>query len=292
MAQYDTTQRTSGHFDGAGDSPDALTGDAAPWAKSVGAGMAVCGAGFAAVLAEGFGWAAAALVLGGVAVVAGFVQLFTAPRAWPGAAWTLTGVLVGAAALLLVLLFGTGSNAVAPLPVGDGGVGLPIEPPPETTVPETWPVLNVVVPTSVNATSTAPDSTDNAGSTVSFSADNLVDGDLTTAWRVPGDGSGQGIIVGFAGPTHLRRISLTAGYTKVDPVTGEDRFPQNRRLERVTFLFGDGSQQEFTLDSTSQQLQDIDVDVTTSTVGVRIDATTDAPLDFAAVSEIRFWAQD
>jgi hypothetical protein len=246
-------------------------------------------AAFAAVLAAGLGWRIAAVILGGLAVVGGVVLLRTPPRPRPGTGWALTGVAVGVATLVLVPLLAGPGPLPGLLPVSeqddsatvDGGRG-----------EDTAPILSTVDPTTAEASDTAPGSTDGAGNPVDFSAYNLVDDDLATAWRVPADGVEEGVVFTFAGSTHLRRIGLTAGYSHWDPATGEDLFWQNRRLERVTFLFDDGSERPFTLDPTRRDLQYCDVDVTATRMAVRIDATTSAPLDFTAVSDIDFWAQD
>jgi hypothetical protein len=241
------------------------------------------------VLAAGLGARGVALIIGGLAVTAGLVMLVTSPHLRPGTGFALAGVMVGAAAMLLVPVLSPLGLLPRPSPAlpHDGGGLAPRSP--ASTRPA--PTVTRVPPVSVSASHTAQDSTDNAGNPVSFSARNLTDGDLATAWRVPGNGVGEDIGVSFAGQVHLRRIDITAGYTKHDPVTGEDRFRQNRRLERVTLLFGDGSEQHVALDPGSEQPQPADLDVATSTVTVRIDATTSAPLDYTAVSEIQFWAQ-
>jgi len=71
---------------------------------------------------------------------------------------------------------------------------------------------------------------------VSFAASNVADGRFDTAWRVPGDGSGQSLTFHWSTPVTIKEVCVAVGYDKVDPVTGEDRFLQNRRptLLRVT----------------------------------------------------------
>jgi hypothetical protein len=239
-------------------------------------GLAVAATAFVAVLLAGLGWAWPAFLLGVVAVVAGFRLLFAPFRLRPGSAYALTGIAIGVAACLLA-------------PVLAGG-GPPKPEPTPSPVPTGGRTVVRIRPLSVSATSVAPDSTDSAGHTVSFAATNATDDDFTTTWRVRGTGEGEGLIFAWSTPVHFRQIRLTVGYTQRDPVTGQDLFTQNRRVQQVTVLVS-GKQQTFTLDSTSPQLQVLQIDVTAPAIGIRIDKTTSAPLDFAAISEVRFWAE-
>jgi hypothetical protein len=264
MTLYDdTTQGTSAVVPPMPSYPPAPNAGTSLAGKSLVIAVVVAAAAFAAVLSAGVGWRTSALVLGLFATVTGLVLLVTPPRPRSGTGFALTGVVIGAAALLFVPFL---SNAD------------PLGGPTATNMYRAHPI-------SLQASDTAPAGTDDYGNAVTFVADNLVDGDLTTAWRVPGDGVSEGVLVAFAGPTHLRSLGLTAGYTT------QGQFTQNRRLERVTFVFDNGSSHAFSLDPASRQVQYTDVDVTATRMVFRIDATTSAQQDFAAVSEIEFWAQ-
>lgn len=90
------------------------------------------------------------------------------------------------------------------------------------------------------ASKTAPDSVDGQGNVVSYDAANVLDGNPETAWRVPGDGVGVTLTITFPQEVFVGAVGVTPGYAKVDPLTGEERFPQNGRPSRVAWRFGDG----------------------------------------------------
>lgn len=102
-----------------------------------------------------------------------------------------------------------------------------------------------------------------------FPASNLFDGDVSTAWRVNGNGTGATVTVDLGETVALSNIGLIPGYAKRDPCSGVDRFPQGYRIASVTYTFDDGSveQQSF---ADSPTMQSIPVDVTTSRVLVTI----------------------
>jgi hypothetical protein len=144
-----------------------------------------------------------------------------------------------------------------------------------------------------SSTSTAADSVDDQGNTISYAAAKAVDGDQATAWRAAsGDGVGQELVLRLPARYALTSVGLVPGYNKVDGTTGKDRFRQNRRISRVTWTFDDGSSvgQDFTDDRT---LQTIPVNATTGSVRIRIVSSlppADAadPRDFIAISEVGF----
>jgi Protein kinase domain len=138
----------------------------------------------------------------------------------------------------------------------------------------------------VTATDTAPSSTDAAGNVVTYVPANVIDGDVETAWRTPGDGLGQSVTLIFDNPINIVRIGLIPGYAKTDPQTGVDRFRQNRIIESVAY-------QVPGLPSTTKAFRPLPVPqftqlrVTTSRITVEILGTS-APggLDYTAISEI------
>src|SRR5205823_4102509 len=96
-------------------------------------------------------------------------------------------------------------------------------PPPPTASPE---LIREGV--QVTASSTAPASHDAAGNVVTYQPSNVIDGDVETAWRTPGDGNGESVTLIFDNPVDVVKIGLIPGYAKTDPQTGVDRFFQDR----------------------------------------------------------------
>jgi hypothetical protein len=140
---------------------------------------------------------------------------------------------------------------------------------------------------TVRATKTAPHSTDGSGRQVSYPASNVLDGDPTTAWRAPGDGSGVALTFTFPAAVNLTAVGLMPGYNKIDPATGVHRWSQNRRLTFVRWLFDDGTMvtQNFT---DTPSMQEVSVNSTTSTVVLQIVSTKsgDPHHDYTAVSDV------
>jgi hypothetical protein len=253
-------------------------------------------AGFGAVLSAGFGWTVAALLLAVAAIVVGLVRVFGAARLQPGTGHALAGALVGAAALVLVLLlWGLGltpspAAQVSGLGEGSGGGGTSTDDGP-TFEPTARPIAFVAAPDFVYASSTASDSTDDAGNPVTFGAGQLTDGDASTAWRVTGDGVGEEVTFTWNAQQHFRQVALITGYAKQDPVTGTDRFTENRRPDQVTVIFDGSAQWVMPLNPDDRTFQTLDVDLSASTVTIRIDSSTAADADYAAMSEVQFTAE-
>ena len=72
----------------------------------------------------------------------------------------------------------------------------------------------------VTASSTAASSTDAAGNVVTYLPANVLDGDVQTAWRTPGDGRGESLTLLFDSPMQVVRIGPSHGYAKTDPGSG------------------------------------------------------------------------
>jgi hypothetical protein len=87
----------------------------------------------------------------------------------------------------------------------------------------------------VTASSTAPSSIDGAGNVVTYVPGNVIDGDVRTAWRAPGDGVGVTLTLLFDNPIDVTSIGLIPGYAKSDPATGVNRFEQNRIIRAVRY---------------------------------------------------------
>jgi hypothetical protein len=157
-------------------------------------------------------------------------------------------------------------------------------PAPTTVVAADAPVVQGI---TVEATSTGVPAQNSCGEQTRYDAELAVDGRPDTAWRVAGDGAGEELRFTLPVPTRLLSVGLVPGYDKVDACSGDDRFPQHRRVTQVLWLFDGGAQvnQSFVDD---RQLQVLPVDVVTSTVTLRILATTPAGvLDYTPVSEVQ-----
>jgi hypothetical protein len=233
------------------------------------------------------------LVLAAVAGAIGVGVLGVALAArGPGVGHGVAGVVTAFVALVIAV-----SSALMPdLGValvgenaGDGGGGLPL-PGPSPQPPESGGQQEVVLlpPIDVQASTTAPDSEDASGDPVTFVPGNAVDGDPTTAWRVPGDGVGDYLVLIFDRPVHVEEIAMIPGYAKVDPVDGMDRFVQNRRVSSAQFEFSGGQVLSFAYED--QPLpQYAPIGLETTEVTMRITTSTTAPRDLTAVSELQVY---
>ncbi len=136
---------------------------------------------------------------------------------------------------------------------------------------------------------TAGPSRDVRGNAVRYEAFNMLDAQADTAWRMPGDASGQEIVFRLDAPTTLVGVGLINGYAKVDP--GYDGYRANRRITAVEWVLADGTviPQDLTDDL---GLQSVPVDgVLSDTVTLRIVSVTEpAPgadgRDYTAISDV------
>lgn len=146
-------------------------------------------------------------------------------------------------------------------------------------------------PSDVEVPDTAPPSIDDAGNRVTFKADNLLDSDPHTSWRMAGDGTGSVVTFTFDEPVTVTGVGLINGYAKTDPP--HDWYQGNRRIVEVVWAFDDASATEVEQElGSSQSVQTAEVpSVTTTTVELRILGVT-APgagpdgRDFTAISEV------
>ena len=189
---------------------------------------------------------------------------------------------------------------------GDDGLAAPVTEPPvtettppitETTTPETTtsdtsadtgPPVELAGDARASASSTAPDNMDGAGDRTSYDAANVLDDEPSTGWRVEGDGSGVTLTLTLPGPVHLSEVGLIPGYAKVDPVTGDDRFTQERRITEVRWTFDDETSvtQEFA-DEPEMQRTTVDVDTTTVVIEIVAAGPPDDPdFDYTAISDV------
>ena len=254
------------------------------------------GAGLATLTAAMFlPWLASVLMAAGAATLSLAVLGLALGSRGPGIGHAVSGLVTSLVALVLAAssavlpeydlsLVGEGRNAPNPDP-------LPLPAPfpgPQTSGPAVEEDIVLLVPDAIDASAEAPDSTDAAGDAVTFDAVNVVDGDPTTAWRVPGDGLGDYLVLTFDQSVHVAGIGMVPGYAKIDPVDGANRFTQNRRVSSVQFEFSDG--QVLNVDFNDQaQLQEVSVGVETTEVTMWITGSTSALRDFTAVSELEIY---
>lgn len=140
----------------------------------------------------------------------------------------------------------------------------------------------------------APPGRDVQGNPIDYSADNLFDDDPQTAWRMPGSGEGDELVIRLAQPGRITEVGLINGYAKVDrdaagsPVRW---YPRNRRILSVEWRFDDGTSLTQRLDQ-RPGLQTIEVpDVTAQTVTlhlVRVSPPKPGRLgrDYTAISDV------
>jgi hypothetical protein len=145
----------------------------------------------------------------------------------------------------------------------------------------------------VTVPATSPPGADVDGNPVDFEGTNMLDGVPETCWRMPGDGTGQEIVVTLPRETRLRSVGMINGYAKQGGAV--DWYHGNRRVEQVEWVFDDGTTIPQTLGDT-EAVQSVDVDVTTTTVTIRLAAVSEpgkgpSRRDFTAISDLLFVAR-
>jgi hypothetical protein len=220
----------------------------------------------------------------------------------------LVAIVVPLALVGMVVVARTGSISLAAAPSSTSGTTVPAMPStvaaastaPSTSestipaVPAPVPAVPAAAPApapvivGASATSMRAPGADACGNATTYEPAKAVDGQPSTAWMVVGDGVGQTITLQLASPSAVCRVGLVAGYDKVDPCTGLDRFNEVRRITAVRWTFDDGRQVD-QLFNGSRRLQEIDLgaDVVTSTVRITVLSTTPhGGRDMTAVSEL------
>ena len=151
----------------------------------------------------------------------------------------------------------------------------------------------VTAEASVEVPRTAPPGQDVSGNRVDYAGENLLDGIPETTWRMPGDGTGEELVITLAAETRLRSVGLVNGYAKTarDAEGRElDWYHGNRRVTSVEWVFDDGTTITQDLDDTTA-VQSVDVEVTTTTVTLRLVAVSApgsgrAARDYTAISDV------
>jgi hypothetical protein len=218
------------------------------------------------------------------------------PNPWAGRTPLLAAGAVIVIGLLAILTSGGSGDGNKPATALDNtptSAASPFTTPgtgPSTTAALTGSVSEIE-PTSVSATSTAPDGVDAAGRPVSYGPSRSTDGDPGTAWRTTGDGIGVTLTLALPDGVTVTEVGLLPGYAKVDPVDGTNRFFENRRILRVRYRF-DSSAGSSEVEAAFQDRADVqftDVGKRPATVlSIDILETTPNPSrDYTAISEIQ-----
>ena len=163
-----------------------------------------------------------------------------------------------------------------------------------TTDTTTAAPANLVARTRLTVPATAKPNEDVFGNPVSFAVGNLHDGDPGTAWRMPGDGTGQVVTIELPAMTRLTAVGLINGYAKTGELPGgktRNWYTGNRRVDRVQWIFDGGTVIDQDLRST-RQVQSITIPPTTTDriqlklVAVSAPGTGVAGRNFTAISEL------
>lgn len=203
------------------------------------------------------------------------------PWGWWAAVAGIVLVVVG---LAVVLLVGDDSPPTRRAPSAGGGSHAGGAGGPAGSLTDR---ASVVVP------ATAAPGQDVGGNRVTYVGGNMLDGVPETAWRMPGDGTGAEITLTLPRGTHLSSVGLINGYAKQAQRSGGgtlDWYHGNRRIEKVEWVFGDGTRVAQDLQDTTA-VQSTDVDVETSTITLRLISVSEpgpgpASRDFTAISDL------
>lgn len=160
----------------------------------------------------------------------------------------------------------------------------PVEAPDPDDVVDLAPDATVTVPAE------APPSRDRSGRPVTFVAANMADGKPRTAWRMPGDGTGETLTFDLGRDVVITEVGMINGYAKVD---GADNwYLGNRRVRAVQWEFDDGTRVTQEL-ADRREMQRAELGpIATRTVTVHL-LTVTAPgtgpnrRDFTAISELQ-----
>lgn len=199
-------------------------------------------------------------------------------------------------------LFAHRTQAPAPLAPGTPTAVAPTAPVPtraSTRAPSTAPSTATYGPVvrgslthyaRAHAPSTSPPSEDGFHNRITYGADNMLDDDPDTCWRMEHKGTSRTLTFRLDHVRPISTLGLVNGYAKVDPATGEDRYSQERRITRVTWTLGSRDFVEYLEDDERQpQSFTLDKPITTDTVMLRIDQVTkpgDPRFDRTAISDV------
>lgn len=149
-----------------------------------------------------------------------------------------------------------------------------------------------ISPDDVDAPTPAKNGEDGAGRTTTYYASNMFDGTPTTAWRVPGDGSGDTITMRWDQPVTICTVGLINGYAKTDRTDGNDRYFEARKITSATWTAGSttvADQNSLSTGDRTVQTTALQTPVTTSELTLRINDTSRpgrSSRDYTTISEI------
>ena len=118
-------------------------------------------------------------------------------------------------------------------------------------------VASLVVPASAQASSAAPCSRDSQSNPVCYTAENLIDGILTTAWRDTLSNKPT-LSLELSETMVITKIGFVSGYDKVDAFDGVDRWHQNYRPRRISIAL-DGVEDDVYKLTDTREWQAIDL---------------------------------
>jgi hypothetical protein len=187
------------------------------------------------------------------------------PRRGAPVVWLMLGALLVGALVLGGWLLLRGLSSADPHRSGDS---------PTAGAPAAGE--NVAATATANAPVTRKPGVDTVGNKTSYAASNMLDGDPSTSWQMPGDGTEKELTFTLARSTHLTEVGLINGYAKKAEQGGKtlDWYAGNRRVLAVEWLFDDGTRVRQDLAETTD-LQTRSVDVTTKTVRLRLVEVSD-----------------
>ncbi|MGD9959648.1 NADase-type glycan-binding domain-containing protein [Nocardioides sp.] len=211
---------------------------------------------------------------------------------WPvfaGAALVIVLVVAGG-----IWLLGSGDDSTTAEPGAEPSAGS-ASTRPGTGEPEPAPddPVELAGGSRAEAPITAPPNLDVRGNRVRYDAANMLDQIASTAWRMPGDGTGRTLTFTLPSESVLTRVGLINGYAKLDraprgrPINWYER---NRRITAVRWLFDDGSTVDQQLEDT-RRMQTLKIEPTRTTrVRLRLLEVT-APAssngrDYTPISEV------
>jgi hypothetical protein len=235
-----------------------------------------------------------------------------------GSRWFVPSLLL-LAALILVLaaygvgrLFATGVHDARPTAGETRGVTVPASDPEEKSPgsaqhsqqpqarkpkpPKARPAapwrgkVTAVAPAGASAGCVDRPGVDAAGHRVTYQPRNAVDGRHDTAWRCPGRGIGQRLVVRLPRTVAVGAVGLVPGYAKTDPRSGADRYAENNRITAVRWRLGNGVSVVQHLDgaASDRSMQTVRVPRTrTHRIELQVLAVRQGPRNTTCVSEVR-----
>jgi hypothetical protein len=128
---------------------------------------------------------------------------------------------------------------------------------------------------------------------VDYSPGNLVDGRPDSGWRCRREEVLAGrVTIDLGQPVRVTEIGIFAGYDKIDPHNGVDRYLQNHRVARARWEFSDGTSVVATYVD-ERRIQQLRVDVVTTSITLVVEDYHPSrgvqARDMIAISEIEVW---